>query len=417
VDLLTEGKYAEMMVKRPKTGGDLVTWVWAMYFTAGLIGSSIAGPMSDNCMIREMFWIAVPFAAQVAIPALCKFFPERQLAAADRGVQWATLKKNRPYFIVAAAMACGSVGLALVSLYATSWKTKLAYALTCSVVLCIIAHMMLPKMLSRANLYMFLAAALYLQLPGPLDFFYTAPPACLADGPHFDLTYYITYSSIVSSVVGVIGVMLFQTLMRDWHFRPVFWVTTVLRGCGAIVDIIIINRWNTEIGISDKVMYMLGNNILFTVVSMLDWMPGIVLTSKLCPRGMESTVYALLAGFQNFGQAIAISLGQALSNMLEVRLASAWGRQQYPRMHAKLGWLSCSPLPHATCRSTHRLTDARARTRRIAPTPAARSVTPMTPSAIYMATALLRSELETASASSTTCPFLWSFRTSCFRCC
>ena len=85
MDLLTEGKYAEMMVKRPKTGGDLVTWVWAMYFTAGLIGSSIAGPMSDNCMIREMFWIAVPFAAQVAIPALCKFFPERQLAAADRG--------------------------------------------------------------------------------------------------------------------------------------------------------------------------------------------------------------------------------------------------------------------------------------------------------------------------------------------
>lgn len=38
-------------------------------------------------------------------------------------------------------------------------------------------------------------------------------------------------------------------------------------------------------------------------------MPTIVLTSKLCPSGIESTMYALLAGFQNFGQSIARSVG------------------------------------------------------------------------------------------------------------
>ena len=35
---------------------------------------------------------------------------------------------------------------------------------------------------------------------------------------------------------------------------------------------------------------------------MLEFMAGVILTSKLCPREMESTVYAVLAGFQNFGQ-------------------------------------------------------------------------------------------------------------------
>lgn len=35
---------------------------------------------------------------------------------------------------------------------------------------------------------------------------------------------------------------------------------------------------------------------------MLEFMAGVVLTSKLCPRELESTVYALLAGYQNFGQ-------------------------------------------------------------------------------------------------------------------
>ena len=34
-------------------------------------------------------------------------------------------------------------------------------------------------------------------------------------------------------------------------------------------------------------------------------MPGVVLTSKLCPKHVEATTYALLAGFQNFGQQVA----------------------------------------------------------------------------------------------------------------
>lgn len=37
--------------------------------------------------------------------------------------------------------------------------------------------------------------------------------------------------------------------------------------------------------------------------------PPVVLTSKLCPIGVESTVYALLAGFSNFGRSVGSSLG------------------------------------------------------------------------------------------------------------
>ena len=45
---------------------------------------------------------------------------------------------------------------------------------------------------------------------------------------------------------------------------------------------------------------MLGDAIVFQLVSSLEFMPAIVLTSKLCPKDVEATVYALLAGFQNF---------------------------------------------------------------------------------------------------------------------
>merc|ERR1719356_2189817 len=49
-------------------------------------------------------------------------------------------------------------------------------------------------------------------------------------------------------------------------------------------------------------------------------MPGVVMTSQLCPKGMEATMYALLAGCHNLGNTISSSLGAMV-----------------------LVWLGCSP--------------------------------------------------------------------------
>jgi hypothetical protein len=70
VDLLCEGKYAEMMVKHPETGADLVTWVWLSYHIGTLIGSVLTGPMADYISPRAIFWVALPLAAQILIPTL-----------------------------------------------------------------------------------------------------------------------------------------------------------------------------------------------------------------------------------------------------------------------------------------------------------------------------------------------------------
>jgi hypothetical protein len=43
-----------------------------------------------------------------------------------------------------------------------------------------------------------------------------------------------------------------------------------------------------------------------------------VLTSKLCPKHVEATIYAILAGFQNFGQQVARTGGVFLMETLEV---------------------------------------------------------------------------------------------------
>lgn len=50
----------------------------------------------------------------------------------------------------------------------------------------------------------------------------------------------------------------------------------------------------------------------------LDFMPGVVMTSKLCPKGSESIMYAILAGFQNFGSALSSNLGAFTAQALQI---------------------------------------------------------------------------------------------------
>merc|ERR1711935_830998 len=127
------------MVRRPRTSGDITTFVWALYFSAGLLGAAITGPMADAGLIKEMFWIAIPMAAQVVIPILFKCFPERRLAPSERGFQRHVYEKNKQYFVAAFAMAIGSVGLMFINLFDSGWQVNLAYCLLVSVFLCSMA--------------------------------------------------------------------------------------------------------------------------------------------------------------------------------------------------------------------------------------------------------------------------------------
>lgn len=63
---------------------------------------------------------------------------------------------------------------------------------------------------------------------------------------------------------------------------------------------------------------------------MLDFMPAVVLTASSCPKGMEATVYALLAGFQNFGSNVARALGVGLLSHLKIETTEPCNFEKLP---------------------------------------------------------------------------------------
>lgn len=318
VDLLCEGKYAEMMVANPQSGSDLVTYVWGLYMTGTFLGSLIAGPMADHTKPRYIFLVCLPLAAQVIYPISRGWLPEERLPPESRGFRRDKIAKNPSLVKLSIAMTIGSLIVGTSALVGSGIVQSLA-SMFVALSLCILGHLWLPRTLKKANLYMFLSSMLYVSLPGALDYWFTAEEECVPGGPHFSFTYYVTYASLVGSLAGGVGVAMFQTFLSRGNFRTAFWTTCLVKLAASAFDIFIVLRLNKRFGIPDKLAFMMGDAVILQVAATLDFMPAVVLTSKVCPKGMESSVYALLASYQNLGSNVSRTLGVALISMLGIK--------------------------------------------------------------------------------------------------
>lgn len=315
LDLLCEGKYSETMAQstlHQKTGADaVVTFVWACITLGAFIASCGVGPLADHFSPQLIFWITLPMALHLVVPLTFGFLPEEQLPKElHNRLQMDKIRTRAGVFTLALATATAAVLLAILSLLSTP-EIQFAYCITATAGLIGVAYSSLPLHLSHCNLYMYLQEVLCINLSGALDFWYTGNPVtCVLGGPGFDYTYYQTYTQLVGHGAALVGLWIFQSFMLQWRFRHVYWMTTSLRVVASLFDLVLVKRWNIiHFGISDKAMYLLGNSIILPVCTMLNFMPGVILTSRLCPTSLESTVYAILAGFSNFGAATSKTIG------------------------------------------------------------------------------------------------------------
>lgn len=317
VDLLCEGKYAEMMVAKPESGSDLVTFVWGLFMVGTFVGSAIAGPVAD-WKPRYIFLICLPLAAQIVVPATMGWLPEQKLPPEQRGLRKDKIRKHPHLVKLSIVMTLGAIAVGLSALVPGGAVQSIVSAIT-AILLCIFGSLWLPRMLANANLYMFLSSTFYLTISGGLDYFFTAKKECVPGGPQFSYTYYVTYASLVGSVAGALGVAAFQAFLSRGKFRTAFYFTCLVKLVASLFDYAIVKRLNIRLGIPDRLAFMLGDAIIYQVAYMLDFMPAVVLTSKVCPKGMEASVYALLASYQNLGRNCARSLGVALLDILKIK--------------------------------------------------------------------------------------------------
>lgn len=319
LDLLIEGKYAEHMREHPETGSDIVTLASLFQQTGFLIAIAFVGPLSDYYMFRTTHIIALVLTMLPVIPVWLGWLPETPIPNAPYVlVDTKRIKQDWKIIIVAVVTGLSAPAMAAISAFAVKWL-----GLLCAFVVIFICvgggFLSMPHpLIARVALYQVLTEISKISFSNVFDYFFVADDICLPGGPHFDYLFYITITGLASAGVGVVTSLLYQGLLSGWKFRNVLLFTSALSGLSGIFDFIIVKRWNLAMGIPDKVFFLVGDDVFESIVSMLYRTPSSSIIGKVCPKNMEASTYAYLAGIANFGTMISAIGGVMMTELFGV---------------------------------------------------------------------------------------------------
>jgi hypothetical protein len=319
LDLLIEGKYAEHMREHPETGSDIVTLASLFQQTGFLIAIAFVGPLSDESLFRPMHIVALCLTTLPVVPVWLGWLPEKQIPNAPYIlVDTKRIKQDWKIITVAIITGLSAPAMAAISAFAAKWLGLLCAFVVIGI--CVTGGFLaMPHpLIARVAMYQVLAQVSKISFSNVFDYFFVADDVCLPGGPHFDYLFYITITGLAAAGVGVVTSLVYQGLLSGWKFRNVLLFTTALNGVSGIFDFIIVNRWNLAMGIPDKVFFLVGDDVFESIVSMLYWIPSSSIIGKVCPKNMEASTYAYLAGIANFGTMISAIGGAMMAEVFGV---------------------------------------------------------------------------------------------------
>ncbi|EGZ15496.1 hypothetical protein PHYSODRAFT_505238 [Phytophthora sojae] len=120
---------------------------------------------------------------------------------------------------------------------------------------------------------------------------------------HFTPEFLGTVSAI-GFIFLMVGTMLYNMFFTNVSFRRIFMAAQLCLALVSLVDVVLVTRTNLKLGIPDKA-FVLGDHVVADVIGRLKTMPIMVLCAKLCPRGIEGTLFALLMSISNLSYSVS----------------------------------------------------------------------------------------------------------------
>lgn len=348
-DSLTQARYTELMKMMGKP--TIVAFVWFLMNSCTLF-SSWGNLWITAGSYKVLFVPAILAALPMLIPASLNWLaepPAEHFCKPDI----AKVAKHKGCFALSMVMASGALLGTLFIMLQFHPNILTAFYFGMGVVFIVMSRFTLPPAIWGPAVYMFLCSALRLFFSATLQGWYTyrnemglpeetedpclkpnvtlpCESWCIRDGPGFSTSFYQLWGNFIGAIAAVFAVMIFDNVIVKWNVRPAFWVTTVFQMGSTMLEVSILERWNhvpfgTTPGVDQSVdawFFLFGPLCIEKIVEMLDFMPCNVLIGNLCPKNMEATIFAVLAGSQNFGSNIARVMGANAVASLKVNFPS-----------------------------------------------------------------------------------------------
>ncbi|MEB3883452.1 folate/biopterin family MFS transporter [Lyngbya sp. CCY1209] len=122
---------------------------------------------------------------------------------------------------------------------------------------------------------------------------------------------------LVTSIAALIGIWLFQRFFKSVPFRKIFLGSTIISAVLGMSVLLLVTHANRALGIDDR-WFSLGDSLILTVAGEIAYMPVLVLAARLCPPGVEATLFALLMSISNLARLLSHESGALLTHLLGV---------------------------------------------------------------------------------------------------
>ncbi|KAI3501710.1 hypothetical protein L1887_29679 [Cichorium endivia] len=167
----------------------------------------------------------------------------------------------------------------------------------------------------KPSLYMYLSIALSISTHEGQFYWYTDPKA----GPAFSQEL-VGMVHAIGALASIVGVLIYHKLLKDYPFRNLLFFAQLVYGVSGMLDLMFILRWNLVLGLPDYLFVVL-EECVSRIVSRVRWMPMMVLSTTLCPIGIEGTFFALLMSIDSLGSLSSKWGGAIILNVFHVTRA------------------------------------------------------------------------------------------------
>ncbi|KAL8130029.1 hypothetical protein V2J09_019184 [Rumex salicifolius] len=147
----------------------------------------------------------------------------------------------------------------------------------------------------RPSLYIYLSLALSISAHEGLFYWYTNPNA----GPSFSQEM-VGMMYAIGALASIVGVLIYHKFLKDVPFRNLLFSAQLLHGLSGMLDVVFVLRWNLVLGIPDSV-FLVIDECVTNIIARVRWTPMLVLSTRLCPVGIEGTFFALLMCIDSMG--------------------------------------------------------------------------------------------------------------------
>lgn len=326
-DLLTEAKYSEKMQEQPEHGPALISYVWGGLTAGGLVATALVGPTMTYFGYKLPYAMAAVPSILILVPLCMNYLEEKPMSTEEQSQRRAELAKQPETMFLCILMFVGTLFLTVLGFCDQSPKHNAIASIVVASVMLVAFSVVLKPVIAKVNAFFLLQTALGVSIGGASFYFYTDTAEMYREGPHFSLQFYTSVLGVVGSIFSLLGIWLYQRYATGWKYRGLLLTVNIVVSVLSLLDLMLFTRMNKKLGIPDE-HFVLGFSVLGSVIMQWQWMPGVVLTSQLCPKGMEATMFALLAGCHNLGGTVASNCGAFVLQYLGCEPSGALGESK-----------------------------------------------------------------------------------------